>query len=312
MYPGLNCKKHTWPADKRSHYSNRIMMKAQLTPPQSTIFHCSFDSWKKDPGSKLEMSGLGKAVSAHAAVLIKPNLVEILAPPITTPVTVVECIVNYLLDYLAPSQIIVGEGCGATNYNTYHAFMELGYNRLSEKYDVTLMDLNSEKLCRKAKSNCSRLPEMYLPAILDEVFLLSVPQLKAHSLAGVTLTMKNMMGCAPPSHYQGGGAWNKAAFHNQIHEAIFDLNRYRTPDYTLLDGSIGMAQAHLWGPQCSPPVDTMAVSFDPVAIDSYGATLLKRNWHDIDHITMAHGVLGNGENYDLQMISSGKSLGTQL
>ena len=29
-----------------------------------------------------------------------------------------------------------------------------------------------------------------------------------------------------------------------------------------------------------------------VALDSYGASLLKRNWQDIGHIAMAHEVLG--------------------
>ena len=153
-----------------------------------------------------------------------------------------------------------------------------------------------------ANSDYDRWPEMYLPKILDDVFLISVPQLKAHSLSSVTLTMKNMMGCAPPSHFRGGGAWNKSSFHTQIHEAIFDLNRYRTPDFTILEASIGMAQAHLWGPQCDPPVGKIAASSDPVAIDSYGTELLGKNWQDIDHIVMADEVLGTAENYSVATI----------
>ena len=136
---------------------------------------------------------------------------------------------------------------------------------------------------------------MYLPELLDEVFLLSVPVLKAHSLAGVTLTMKNMMGCAPPTHYQKGGCWGKSAFHSRIQEAVFDLNRYRTPDFTLLDATIGMSKAHLWGPHCQPAVGLIAASADPVAIDSFGCSLLKRSWRDIGHIAMADGVLGCAE-----------------
>ena len=115
--------------------------------------------------------------------------------------------------------------------------------------------------------------------------------------------MKNMMGCAPPSHYQGNGAWGKSSFHNRIHEAIFDLNRYRTPDFTLLDASIGMAQAHLWGPTCTPPVGRLAASWDPVAIDAYGATLLNRDWHEIEHIRLAHESLGSGEIGDIHKIT---------
>ena len=101
-----------------------------------------------------------------------------------------------------------------------------------------------------------------------------------------------MMGLAPPAHYQQGGHWKKASFHQKIQEAVFDLNRYRTPDFTLLDATVGMQQAHLWGPPCDPPVNRIAAGFDPVAIDAYGCSLLGREWQKIGHLRMAHGELG--------------------
>jgi uncharacterized protein (DUF362 family) len=104
--------------------------------------------------------------------------------------------------------------------------------------------------------------------------------------------MKNMMGCVPPAHYREGNSWGKSSFHRGIQEAVFDLNRYRTPDFTLLDATIGMAEAHLWGPHCEPPVGRLAAAYDPVAIDSYGAMLLNRDWRTIGHIEMAHEILG--------------------
>jgi len=110
----------------------------------------------------------------------------------------------------------------------------------------------------------------------------------------VTLTMKNMMGLAPPQHYCAG-SWKKSAFHDRIQDAVADLNRYRTPDFTLLDASVGMAKAHLWGPTCDPPVKRLAAGFDPVALDAYGTMLLKRRWQDIGHIRSLHGELGQAD-----------------
>lgn len=263
------------------------------------VFSCELETWPTSIPSLLEKSGLGRAAAAHGKVLLKPNLVEVLPPPITTPVMFIETITDYLLDYLPHSAIIVGEGCGSTQYDTHFAFHELGYTKLADQKKIELIDLNVEELNHYTHPDCRRWPEMHLPKILEDVFLISVPQLKAHSLSGVTLTMKNMMGCAPPSHFRGGGPWNKSTFHSEIHEAIFDLNRYRTPDFTILEASIGMAQAHLWGPQCKPPVKKIAASADPVAIDSYGTTLLGRNWKNIGHIAMADGVLGKAEQYTL-------------
>lgn len=275
----------------------------QDKPDTAAVFTSRFVSWHQNVPDLLEKSGLGKRIAGYKKVIIKPNLVEILAPPITTPVELAEQIVLYLLEYIDRERIVIGEGCGAVSHDTYCAFRELGYFALGEKLNIRLLDLNTAKLRRLHNPSLTRWPEMYLPKILDNAFLLSVPQLKAHSLAGVTLTMKNMMGCAPPAHYKGCGAWNKATFHTGIHEAIYELNRYRTPDFTLLDASIGMAKAHLWGPQCTPPVRTIAASFDPVAIDSYGTSLLGRNWRDIGHIVMANGVLGKAEDYRLEYIN---------
>lgn len=268
---------------------------------KSTVYWCDAEPLEKNLPFLLESSGISEC-AAQKQVLIKPNLVEILAPPITTPVRLVEQIVIYLLNFLPDNRIFIGEGCGSTEYDTHRAFHELGYTRLAERYNVELVDLNSESLILRKNNDCQRWPEMYLPELLDHVFLLSVPQLKAHSLSKVTLSMKNMMGCVPPSHYKGGGAWNKSAFHDRIHEAVYDLNRYRAPDFTLLDAAIGMAKAHLWGPQCSPPVAKLAASSDPVAIDSYGASLLGKSWRDVDHIVMADGKLGNAEDYDLKKV----------
>ncbi|MEE4241258.1 MAG: DUF362 domain-containing protein [Desulfopila sp.] len=265
----------------------------------SIVFVCGVDYWHQNTGNFLDKSGLGRMLDRCQTILIKPNLVENLPPPITTPAALVEEVVLYLLDHVSPSKIVIGEGCGATEYDTGHVFRHLGYFELAQKFQLKLIDLNKEQLHRKTDNNCRRWPEIYLPQILDDVFLLSIPQLKAHSLAGVTLTMKNMMGCAPPCHYRKGGAWNKASFHHGIHEAIFDLNRYRTPDYSLLDASIGMARAHLWGPQCSPPVGKIAASTDPVAIDSHGTALLGKDHGNIGHIAMADGILGYSHDFEI-------------
>lgn len=248
--------------------------------------------WSTGTTKLLSAAGIRDGIDVAGTVLIKPNLVEALDPPITTPVELVEAIIDYLRLELPRVRIIVGEGTGSTSYDTFHCFDELGYTEMAGRRSVELIDLNEEELVRHERDECARWPEMYLPKLLDEVFLLSVPVLKAHSLAGVTLTLKNMMGCAPPSHYQQGGHWGKSSFHNRIHEAVLDLNRYRCADFTLLDGTRGMAQAHLWGPECDPPVGRLAVSWDPIAIDSYGCSLLGKKYTDIPHIINGDGLLG--------------------
>ena len=258
----------------------------------STVFTSSFTSWQESVDRLLDAAGLVNRLASAKKVIIKPNLVEPQKPPITTPVELVAVLVDYILSSLPDLEIIIAEGCGSASKNTWQVFEFLGYTKLTALDRVTLMDLNDAPLVHMKNNNCRRWPEMYLPKIVFESFLISVPVLKAHSLAGVTLSMKNMIGLAPPAHFQQGGHWKKASFHTGIQEAVFDLNRYRIPDFTLLDATIGMQEAHLWGPVCDPPPNRLAAGFDPVAIDSYGCRLLGIQWDSIGHLSMAHGTLG--------------------
>lgn len=261
----------------------------------NTVYSIHFTTWLESVPRLLDAAGLSERLASVKRVILKPNLVEPQKPPITTPVELVTVLAEYIHASFPGLEIIIGEGCGSSSLNTLQIFEALGYSRLADLPNVTLLDLNEAPLVSLKDSRCKRWPQMHLPQIVFESFLISVPVLKAHSLAGVTLTMKNMMGLAPPAHFQQGGAWKKAAFHQSIQEAVFDLNRYRTPDFTLLDATVGMQEAHLWGPTCDPPPNRLAASYDPVAIDAYGCRLLGINWKTIGHLAMAHNVLGTAE-----------------
>lgn len=261
----------------------------------STVHSTSFTSWQESVPRLLDAAGLVEHLAAVKRIIIKPNLVEPHRPPITTPVELVEALAIYIQTACPNLEIIVGEGCGSASNSTWQIFETLGYTRLADIPNVTLMDLNEAPLVHLQNKTCKRWPEMYLPKIVFDGFLISVPVLKAHSLAGITLTMKNMIGLAPPSHFQQGGSWKKASFHQGIQEAVYDLNCYRTPDFTLLDATIGMQKAHLWGPTCDPPPNRLAAGYDPVAIDSYGCSLLGITWNTIGHLAMAQGNLGTAE-----------------
>ncbi len=109
------------------------------------------------------------------------------------------------------------------------------------------------------------------------------------------------MGMPPPVHYQQGNGWKKSKFHYDIGPAIADLNRYRCPDFTLLDGRAAMVESHLGGRTLNPPPNILIAGSDPVAIDAYGTEILGKNWQDIEHIQALHGELGMAE--PLQIIT---------
>nr|WP_281382973.1 DUF362 domain-containing protein [Dissulfurirhabdus thermomarina] len=227
--------------------------------------------------------------------MVKPNLVEALPPPVTTPPALVGAVVDFVRAAAPGARVVIGEGTGARRLETGEVFRALGYEALAREKDVELLDLNRAPTVRLRRPELGRWPEMHLPRVALEAFLVSVPVLKVHTLAGVTLTLKNMMGLAPPGRYQVPGHWKKSAFHEGMQAAVADLARYRAPDFTLLDASAGLPFSHLAGPACRPPVNRLVAGFDPVALDAYGAGLLGRDWREIGHIHALHGELGRAE-----------------
>ena len=99
-----------------------------------------------------------------------------------------------------------------------------------------------------------------------------------------TGSMKNMVGLAPPRHYAGRfGNWKKAAFHHRLDHAIVELNRYRRPDFNVMDASIGLAKYHPGGVRCDPPVNRILAGPDSRALDREAATLLGLDWTRVGH-----------------------------
>ena len=238
-------------------------------------------------------------VEAHEAlphlrpIVIKPNLVTADPPPVTTPPGCVEAVISYCRRH-SDAEIVVAEGSGGGDTRAF--FESLGYVELSRRTGVELVDLDREETVRLENPGHICLPEFHLPSCLIGAFIISVPVLKAHSMTGVTLSLKNMMGVAPASRY-AGSAFRKSRLHGrnneELHRNIIELNSYCGPALSVIDASIGMAEAHLWGPRCEPPVNRILASCDPVAADAVAAGLLGRDWQDVGHIAWANGVLGN-------------------
>jgi uncharacterized protein (DUF362 family) len=243
-----------------------------------------FTTYTESVTEALNAVGAAEILSRQERILIKPNLINASPHPVTTPAACCEAIIRYIWE-CSGAEIVIGEGCGDPSLSTDTVFSSLGYQELAERYGLELVDLNTAPLNRMTNSDCTLFTEMYLPEIAFSHFLISVPVLKAHSLADITGTLKNMIGLAPPAHYGGqSGTWKKAAFHRRMQASISDLNRYRTPDLTLMDASIGLADYHLGGPHCDPPVEKLIAGFNPYAVDREAARLLGIDWRSVGHL----------------------------
>ncbi|MEN8212049.1 MAG: DUF362 domain-containing protein, partial [Thermodesulfobacteriota bacterium] len=166
-----------------------------------------FKSFERSIKKALDVIGANELIKEKSAILIKPNLITDLPHPITTAPECCETIIQYIQEH-SKAKIIIAEGCGEANRETSEVFNNLGFTTLAEKYGISLVDLNYGTTKILKNKNCPVFPEMYLPEIAFSHYIISVPVLKAHSLAGMTGTLKNMMGFAQPAYYSGHyGVW---------------------------------------------------------------------------------------------------------
>lgn len=236
----------------------------------------------------LEQAKAELALGRHEGILLKPNLVNDTPFPVTTRPEFCAAVIRWLRG-VTDLPIMVAEGCGSCSMETPQIFRNLGYESMAEAERVELIDLNTAPLVDVSNPDCTVFPSMKLPAIAFTHAIFSLPVLKAHSLAGVTGSLKNMMGFPPPRYYSGGGgSWKKAAFHLRMQHSVSDLCRYIRPAFTLMDASVGLADYHLGGATLSPPAGKLIAGHDALQCDREACTLLGRDWRDVGHLRESH------------------------
>lgn len=235
-----------------------------------------------DVGELLDDLAFGKRISKEEKIIIKPNLIENRPPPVTTPVDIVTSLIEYIRNH-SKGRLIIAEGSGGAQ--TKDCFHSLGYDKLKKDFNIELLDLNGAELVTKETSDFVGHTQIQFPEIIENSYLISMPTLKEHGMATVTLSLKNMFGLFPGKVYGGGGfggSWKSKAHSFGVDNSIADINLCKSPDLSIIDGRIGMLDNHLTGK--TRKFNIIIAGYDPVAVDTVGAKILGHN--QVAHITM--------------------------
>ncbi|MGA1868328.1 MAG: DUF362 domain-containing protein [bacterium] len=255
----------------------------------SKVAKITFSNYEQSIFKALNVIGAHKRLPDDGLIIIKPNLTNANKPPVTTPVGAVEAVYKYCRNH-SKATIAIGEGCGSGE--TIESYSANGYVRLAQQYGLLLIDFNREKASLLVRRDTFQLKELYLPEIVLNAFIISLPVLKDHSFTHTTIAMKNMFGLAPAPFY--ADTWNKSKLHfPSIDKSIVDICLYKKPDLCVVDASVALTGMHLSG--IPKNLNVILASFDPVAIDAVGSTLLGHNPKNIDYLLYAHGTLGDME-----------------
>jgi uncharacterized protein (DUF362 family) len=143
------------------------------------------------------------------------------------------------------------------------------------------------------------LKELYLPkTVLGVDFLVSMPKLKTHHWAGVTLSLKNMFGIVPGSCY----GWPKNVLHwAGIDRSILDINAAARPDFAIVDGIVGMEGN---GPIQGTPKGSGVLIFgnDPVAVDATCCRIMGLRPEKVKYLAQAGTLLGHVNTDKIQQL----------
>lgn len=231
----------------------------------------------------LSMGGMKAFVHNGDAVVIKPNIgwdrtVEQGAN--THPLIVAE-LARLCLDAGASRVSIFDRTCNEERRCYHNSGIKAALEEIPDKR-IRLSYVDDRKFIPVTIKEAAVLKEwsFYKDALEADCYI-NVPVAKHHSLSGLSLGMKNVMGVI--------GGW-RGKIHYQLGEKLADLNTVIRPDLTLVDATRVIVRN---GPQGGDvrdvkQLDTLIGSLDPVAADAYATTLFGLKPQKIDSTVEAH------------------------
>jgi len=223
-------------------------------------------------------------------VLLKPNLVEAdLTGAINTHPALIGAAREAFLK-LGAARVMVGEA-PAHERDTEAIVEAIHLRDYIGALDRSFVDLNVDDVrAVPLRTRASSLKELCLPrTVLEADLVVSMPKMKTHHWAGVTLSMKNLFGIVPGSCY----GWPKNILHwVGIDRAILDINSTVRPGFAIVDGIIGMeGNGPIQG--TAKQAEVLILGDDPVAVDATAARVMGILPEKVDYLARAGYLLGH-------------------
>jgi uncharacterized protein (DUF362 family) len=240
------------------------------------------------------LGGIQSVTQGKERIMLKPNLVSN-DPRSTTKPQVIRSLAKLMKN--ASKEVLIGEGSAAAGgfnakngivYRTKNreildamqqfVFDDLGYTDLARSLDMPLINLHSGEMIDVEVPAGFAYQNISLHHSLTEIDLLcSVPMMKTHVLATVTLGMKNLIGLYPGVIYSTvrSGVHDFAADAGSPGVAfeIIDMVRANKLGLVVIDGSMAM-EGNGPGEGKLVPMDVIIAGTNPLATDMVAANVM--------------------------------------
>ena len=237
------------------------------------------------------LGGIEQFVKKGDQVVVKPNIGWDRTPDqaANTQPDVVKAVVQLCLDAGAKRVSVFDRTCNDTRRCYARSGIQAAVESIGDSR-VRCFFLDEKNVVPVKIENAKSIHEFgfYKDALPPECdCYINVPVAKHHSLAKLTLGLKNVMGVI-------GG--NRGEIHKDVHQRIADLNLVIRPKLTIIDATRILLRNGPTGGNVKDVkvLDTLIASADPVAADAYATTLFGMKPEDLAS-NVAGFKLGLGE-----------------
>jgi uncharacterized protein (DUF362 family) len=254
------------------------------------------------------LGGISQVTKKYNKIMLKPNLVSD-NPNSTTKPAVIKALAQLMKK--AGKEVSIGEGSAAAVginadangvYFTRKAelldkiqqqvFDKLGYTALAGELGVPLINLHTGEMVNVEVPEAHYFKKLTIHRSLSDIDLLcSVPMMKTHALATVTLGLKNVIGLYPGTAYCSV----RSCVHTEAEQAgspgvayeILDMVKANKMGLTVIDGSTAMEGE---GPSNGVLVkmDLIIAGTNPLAADMVAAAIMGFEPGEVPTFSVAH------------------------
>jgi len=221
-------------------------------------------------------------------VVIKPNLCDITSweTGVTTDPRWLSILASELRSIRPDVEIRVVESDAISAYKSSRSCDEtldrLGYVTAAREAGIELVNLSRSETIEISLDGLPlpmRIPQLFL----EEMYLISIANLKVHVYTRMTGILKNSLGLLPDRDI--------SAFHPYLSVLISRLHLLFPPDLSIIDGRIGLEGK---GPIMGDPVrmDTLVVGNDALAVDETACRLMGIRPSEVPHLRTTAADLG--------------------
>lgn len=232
------------------------------------------------------MGGISRFVKKGQRVILKPNMSFARTPEFsaTTHPLVVATVAQACMEAGAQQVLVLDH----TLHRAELCLERTGIKEACKNISgVHVLAIQERKFYREIKIPQAKVLESVevIKEVLDAPVLINLPVAKSHSATGISMGIKGLMGLI----------WDRESFHSRlnINQALADLATVIKPQLTLLDATRALTSGGPGGPGEVKKPNLIIAGIDPVAVDSYGVSIVP--WYgqnfkgrQVEHLLIAH------------------------